>query len=253
MELMSRVEKHRLDKRKGPDYSWILGIALVGCLVYPLHQFFSISEDLSYKQTMQILLFLTSVLFLCLYLLAFTVTSTMKFVQRDDKVSRVNYTILVLWVISSMYHFTVWLTSHSQLLPIIYHIGLAITLSAFILTLIHFLAYFNFVRKDHVVQLKGQTGDYRKQAYESLHTILITHQVLLDIMEKNPEVQQMMKWNGFDQQLDHWVREVEEYLHFSAFSDQEVRNILGVKAWLDNLTTIVEQHPLHRDLRKKLI
>jgi len=252
VELMSRVERHKVEKRKQWDLSWALGIALFGFLVYPLQYFFLIPEDLQYKQTMQILLFLTSILFLSLYLLAFTVASTRTFVQREEKVSRINYTILVLWVISLLYHFTIWLTSHSQLPPIVYHIGLALTLSAFILTLIHFAAYFTFVRKDYHVQLKKQSVDYRKEAYESLQRILHTHRVLLDIMEENPEVKQMMKWNGFDQQMDHWVGEMEEYLHVTAFTDQELRNILGVKAWIDNLTMIVEQHPLHHDLRKKL-
>ena len=201
---------------------------------------------------MQILLFLTSILFLVLYLLAFTVASTKTFIQTDEKVGRINYTILTLWVISLLYHFTVWLTSHSQLPPLIYYIGLALTLSAFILTIIHFTAYFSFVRKDGMAQIRKQSKDYRQQAYESLQRILYTYQVLLEIMEINPEVRQMMKWNGFDQQMDLWVGEMEDYLHVTTFTDRELRNILGVKAWIDNLGMIVEQHPLHRDLRKKL-
>ncbi|RKD21678.1 hypothetical protein BEP19_13655 [Ammoniphilus oxalaticus] len=252
MELISRTEKHKVEKRKVTDVSWLLGILLFGCLAYPISSFVQIPDDLAYKQTMQILLFMTSLLFLILYLLAFIVASTKTFVQIEHKVIRVNYMIMSFWVLSLLYHFTGWLMSYASWSPLYYKLGVAFTLTVLILTLLHFAAYFSFTRSDRIARSRKQALEYRQQAFESIQRILHTRQIMLEVMDSNPEVLQMMKWNGFDRQMESWVAEMERFMNMTSFTDQELRNILGVKAWMENLMLIVEQHPMHRGLRKKL-
>lgn len=252
MELMSRTHRHQTAKKKTTDASWFLGILFAGCVVYPLRYFWRIPDEMAYKQTLLILLFLLSVFFLSLYVLAFFIVSTKTYIQSEEKTTRINYAILFFWIASFLYHFIGWLTVFSERPSLFYHVGMAIALTAFILTVIHFLAYFRFMRKEKFVIKRQEALKSRQLAYESIQRILRARQLVMEAMDRNPEVKQMMKWNGFDQQMDRWVTNIERCLRMTDFSDRELRNILGVKAWMENITMIIEQHPQHRGLSDKL-
>lgn len=251
MELLSRVEKYKVNKSKGTDLSGVVWFIFYGLLIILMLRYLRISEMVAFRQTLQMSLFFSSIFFLDLYLLAFTVASTKKFIQHEEKIVRAKPLIIVIWVVSLLYHFSLWLASHPQLISAYYYFGIAFTLGAFFLTLNHFYAYFSYVKWDNHVQTKALILENRRQAYEALKRIIYSYQVVQEMMERNPEVKQMMRWNLFDQQMERLVLDIESYLQVTVFTKDDLENILGAHAWMDNLLMIIEQHPMHHDLYKK--
>lgn len=251
MELLSRVEKHKVNKSRGSDLYGVVWLILYGLLIILMLRYLRISEMAAFRQTLQMSLFFSSIFFLDLYLLAFTVASTKKFIQQEDKIVRAKPLVIVIWVVSLLYHFSLWLASHPQLVPAYYYFGIAFTLGAFFLTLNHFYAYFSYVKWENQVQAKALMSENRRQAYEALKRIIHSYQVVHEIMERSPEVKQMMRWNLFDQQMERLILEMESYMQATVFTKDDLENIMGVHAWMDNLLTIIEQHPMHHDLYKK--
>lgn len=251
MELLSRVDKYKVNKSKGTDLSGVVCFILYGLLIILMLRYLRISEMAAFRQTLQMSLFFSSIFFLDLYLLAFTVASTKKFIQHEEKVARAKPLIIVIWAFSLLYHFSLWLASHPQLISGYYYFGIAFTLGALFLTLNHFYAYFSYVKWDNHVQAKALISENRRQAYEALKRIIYSYQVIQETMERSPEVKQMMRWNFFDQQMERLILEMECYLQATVFTKDDMENIMGVHAWMDNLLSIIEQHPMHHDLFKK--
>ncbi|MEW9672046.1 hypothetical protein [Ammoniphilus sp. 3BR4] len=253
VELMSRVERHKVSQGQTPRVGIWLGISLLFLAVlYCLWAYVRIPEALEFRQTLQISLFFCSILFLDLYLLAFIFISTKKFVQTEETVARVNLNIVILWVLSLLYHFILWLATEKSMAPYYYYGGLGLTWGVLLLTLVHFFSYFSFVRKDLKAQSKVNYLENRRQAYEMIKRVLNIYQIIHDVMNRDAEVRQMMKWNQFDDKMERMVRELEPYIHELSFSRDDLEHILGIKAWMDNLLMIIEQHPMHHDLYKKI-
>ncbi|RXT05848.1 hypothetical protein [Ammoniphilus sp. CFH 90114] len=253
MELMSRVERHKVSQSKLPTVLISLGTSVLFlAMIYFMLVYVQIPDSLAFRQTLQISLFFSSILFLGLYLLAFIFVSTKKFNQTEEKVARVNLYIVILWVLSLLYHFILWLAHDTVIIPYYYYGGLALTWGVLLLTLVHFFAYFSFVRRDIRAQAKANDLGNRRHAYEMLKRIFYMYQIIHELMNKDAEVKHMMKWNHFDEKLEQMFLEVEPYIHTLSFNREDLEHILGIKAWMDNLLMIIEQHPLHHDLYKKI-
>lgn len=252
MELLSRVEKYKVNKSRGTNLNGVVWLILYGLLLFLMLRYLRISEVAAFRQTLQMSLFFSSIFFLDLYLLAFTVASTKTFILQEEKIVRAKPLIIMTWVVSLLYHFSLWLASYPQLFPAYYYVGIAFTLGAFFLTLNHFHSYFSYVKWDNQALSKSLISEHRRQAYEALKRIIYTHQLVHETMERSPEVKQMMRWNHFDQQMERLILDMETYLQVTVFTKEDLENILGVKAWMDNLLMIIEQHPMHHGLFKKI-
>ncbi|WP_134704102.1 hypothetical protein [Ammoniphilus sp. YIM 78166] len=251
MELMSRVERHKGKQGKESVVLPLVGVGMVWItMLFFLIRYLQIPESLAFRQTLQISLFFCSILFLALYLLSFIFVSTKNFAH-EDKVTRVNHYIVILWVLCLTYHFILWL-SNGSLLSYYYYGGLAVTWGVLLLTLLHFYYYFLFVRTERKAQSMANRIEIRRQSYESMRRILMMYQLVHELMKRDAEVRQMLRWNHFDVKMERVVWEMEPYIHATSFTKEELDHLSGIEAWMDNLLVIIEQHPLHHDLYKKL-
>jgi hypothetical protein len=251
VEILSRVEKNKAVKQTNTSpIGWLGWLFCYVLIAYLILRYIDIPPEIDFRQPLEIGLFFSSILFFDMYLLAFTLVSTKEFTRYQDKAARAKLYIIAGWVISMFYHFALWLMSQSMLHSLYYYIGILLTLGILFLTLTHFFSYFSFVKRDHSSHAKKRYLQHRREAYEQLKQVFYLYHLVRDLMDKDAEVKQMMRWNLFDQKMDNMLAEVEPYLSSSSFTREDLEKILGVKAWMDNLLLIIQQHPLHKNLNQ---
>lgn len=248
---MSRLEKHKTKKDKRPEVFWIVSFIFYALFLYLFVRYVTIQSSISFLETLEIGLFFCTILFLDLYLLAFTFLSTKISVQQAEKTFRAKYSIIAAWVGSLLYHFVLWLMSPSFQLLLYYQAGVAITLGALVFTLAHFCIYFSSVKDYHRVESKSRYLENRREAYELLQSILYMYNVMSDVVKRDPEVGHMMRWNQFDTMLEQMVYEAQPYVQAVSFSKEDLEKLIGVKLWMENMLMIIEQHPTHKNILKE--
>lgn len=253
MDILSRVERTKEIKQKRANpFAGLAWFFLYGLVLLLLFLFFRKPETIQSGQMFEISLFFCSVLFFVFYLLAFTFASAAKHTELQGKVGRANAFISWLWALSIFYHFGLWMKTPASLPVYFYLAGLSVTIGAFILTFAHFTAYFSLIKKDNKTLVQNTLLKNKREAYEHLKGIFSMYDMIRVIMNQDPEVRQMMKWNQFDRKLERKIGEVEVYLNVVFFTPEDLEEILSVKAWLHNLLVIIGQHPQHRDFPGKI-
>lgn len=199
---------------------------------------------------MEISLFFCAILFLDLYLLAFTYISTKSYHFQDEKAVKVKYYIITSWVVSLLYHFALWLMSSEEMRTAYYQLGIAITLGSLIFTIGHFCFYFSTIKFNNKIYNTAMFLENRRQIFELLRGILYMYHLIRDIMDKDSEILQMMRWNQFDILLEEMADEAQPYVHTSSYNREDLEKLTGVKLWMENMLMIIEQHPNYKDVSK---
>jgi len=253
VEVLSRVEKNRQMKHSEPGIvEGIPWTILYIAIVYAMLNYLRIPTGIGLLQTMEIILFFSCILFLDLYLLAFAFISG-KSTHDIKKIAQAKIFIIILWGFCLIYHFALWVLTQVGMAQIYFYFGLAMTLGALMMTLSHFTSYFYYVKRNSVYQAKGRIVENRKEAYEDLKQILYMYHVIQNVSYKNPEVKQMLRWNHFDTRLEHFISEVGVFVQETSFTQEDLDKLSEIKAWVENLMMIIQQHPLHKDLMKQMI
>jgi hypothetical protein len=250
MDILSRVEKTKeIKMKRANSFAGLAWFFLYGLVLLMLFLFFRKPQT---SEIFELSLFFCSVLFFVSYLLAFTFAASAKYSELEARVGRANLFIIWLWALSIFYHFGLWLKTSVALSDYYYLAGLAVTIGAFVLTFAHFCSYFSLIKKDNKVRIQNTLLKNRREAYEHLKSIFSMYDLIRGIMNQDPEVRQMIKWNQFDRKMERLIGEVEIYLNVTFFTPEDLEEILSVKAWLNNLLVIIGQHPLHRGFSGKI-
>lgn len=145
METLSRVEKFGRKKGSGKGRKflcWLFGLVFYGLLLWFLFRLVQVPTDMTGKIGLEILLFIVSFLFLGIYVQSFAMISL-------KKALGVNPFLILGWAISLTYHLILWLTSTMGLSNYYYYGGIIYTITLVYLTLLHFLSYFSFMRREY--------------------------------------------------------------------------------------------------------
>ena len=145
METLSRVEKYRRKKESGKGRKilyWLFGLVFYGLLLWFLYRLLQIPSDMTGKIGMEIILFVLSFLFLGIYVQRFTMISL-------KNALGVNPFLIIGWAISLTYHLILWLGSSMGLHNYYYYGGIIYSITLVYLTLLHFLSYFSFVKREY--------------------------------------------------------------------------------------------------------
>ncbi|AMA73885.1 hypothetical protein [Aneurinibacillus thermoaerophilus] len=252
MEPLSRVEKYRQRKeRKKGNRSlfWMVLIILYIFVLYILIYFIKLPTDYAWRIGLEAGLFFLSVIFLDAYLQAFTTISTRPVQKMETRLIRPNSFIIGAWVISLCYHLGVGLFSSMYLPDWMYYAGFVFTLALFLATIIHFLTYFAYNKKERQWLLEEMYASDQRRAYEMIRDNQSQYYWIRNVMETNEEVRQMMKWNGFDRNLEERMYELQPYFQRTIFTKKDLDKIAGISAWLENMRRIIEEHPSYSSLK----
>lgn len=151
METLSRVDKYRKEKENGKGTKilyWFLSALFFALFLYVFYRFAQIPMGITERNGLEMGLFLCSLLFLGVYVQSFAIISTKKITDMDVKEVRANPFLIIGWAISLTYHLFLWLAGARQLSPLIYEIAIIFSVAFFLLTVLHFLLYFAYVKKE---------------------------------------------------------------------------------------------------------
>lgn len=246
MDPLSRTEKYRQrrEKRKGGRALVWTALSLVYLIVfYMLLYFIKVPADYTKRIGLEAGLFFLSVIFLDAYLQAFATISTRPVQKRETQLTRPNPFIIGFWVVSLCYHLSVGLLSSIYIPDWMYYTGFIFTLGLFLATVIHFLAYFAYSKRERQWAVEEQYTSDQRRAYEMIRDIQSQYYWICDVVENNGDVRQMMKWNNFDHNLEERIYEVQPYFQRTIFTNKDLDKIAGISAWLDNMRRIIEEHP----------
>jgi hypothetical protein len=246
VEPLSRVEKYRQRKEKrkgGRIIFWVALLILYIAMFYTLLYFVKVPMNYTMRIGLEVGLFFLSVIFLDAYLQAFATISIRPPQKVETRLIRPNPLIIGLWVVSLCYHLSIGLLSSIYLPDWVYNAGLIFTLALFLATILHFLAYFAYSKKEHRWLKEEMYVSDQRKAYEMIRDCQSHYYWIRDVMENNEEVRQMMKWNHFDHNLEEQMYELQPYFQRTVFTKKDLEKIAGIGVWLESMRRIIEEHP----------
>jgi hypothetical protein len=246
LEPLSRVDKYRQRKEKrkgGRVLIWTTFSLLYIVIFYILIFLIKVPADYTKRIGLEVGLFFLSVIFLDAYLQSFTTISIRPLQKMEARLTRPNPIIIGCWVISLCYHLSAGLLSSMYLPDGVYYAGFIFTLALFVMTIIHFLAYFAYNKKERQWMIEERYASDQRRAYEMIRDNQSEYYWIRDVMKNNEEVRQMMKWNNFDRNLEEKMYELQPYFQRTIFTNKDLDKIAGIRAWLDNMRRIIEEHP----------
>ncbi|ERI08237.1 hypothetical protein [Aneurinibacillus aneurinilyticus] len=236
--------RQRKEKRKGGrSLVWAAFAFLYIVIIYILLYFIKVPVDYTKRIGLEAGLFFLSVIFLDAYLQAFTTISIRPVQKVEAHMTRPNPIIIAFWVISLCYHLSIGLLSSMYLPDWMYYMGFVFTLALFIATVIHFLAYFAYSKRERQWVMEERYASDQRRAYEIIRDSQSQYYWIRDVMKNNEEVRQMMLWNNFDRNLEERMYELQPYFQRTIFTNKDLDKIAGISAWLDNMRRIIEEHP----------
>lgn len=184
METLSRVEKYRRKKENGKGRKilyWLIGLVFYSLLLWFLYRLLQIPTDMTEKIGMEIILFILSFLFLGIYIHSFAMISLKKELG-------INPFLIIGWTVSLTYHLILWLTSSLGLSNYYYYGGIIYTITLVYLTLMHFLSYFSFLKREQERKRQEILKKNKRRSLEEEINIIkeqVSH--LSSLVQKVPE------------------------------------------------------------------
>ncbi|WP_027415104.1 hypothetical protein [Aneurinibacillus terranovensis] len=246
MNTLSRVEKYqrRNRKRKGGRIFFRIVLAVFYIAVfYFLVNYVRVPSEYAIRVGLEVGLFFLSIIFLDLYLQAFTVISTKPVHKFEGKHLRANPVLITCWVLSLCYHLGLGLLSSMWIQKIFYYAGLLFTLAVLLITLAHFLSYFAYVKMERKWAVEEIYASDQRNAYEMIRDSQSMYYWIQDVMKHNEEVRQMMLWNKFDRTMEEHMYDLQPYFQRTIFTNKDLERISAIRVWLENMRRVIEEHP----------
>jgi hypothetical protein len=254
LETLSRTEKYRRRKQeaKGGRIAFRIALIVVYILLfYVLVYFVKVPVNYAMRVGLEVGLLFISVILLDAYLQAFTTISAKQVQKAEGQAIRANPFIISLWVLSLCYHLSIGLLSSIWLPDWVYYGGFLFTIGLLFATLVHFLAYFAYNKKERKWLEEEMYASDQRRAYEMIRDNQSQYYWIRDVMERNDEVRQMMKWNRFDYNLEEHLYDLQPYFQRTIFTNKDLEKIAAIQAWLDNMRRIIEEHPNYQNVKKQ--
>ncbi|UFJ39404.1 hypothetical protein LOK74_15160 [Brevibacillus humidisoli] len=235
---VSRLEKHRTQRKIDSDVSrfWVLGL-LFSLLILGVEFFVEIPEQADWLQEMEMSLFSASFTFLAFYLLGLTFVFS-----RQQEAGKVNHHVIIYaWLGAILYHLFLLITSISN--QHIYKAGIILFLGPFFLTIFHFITYLAALREARREDERATAASRERIAYQLILEATRVHDELTRLRSSYPEVDQMLRVNGFHPKMERFILEMQHYLHAEQFERKDIELLEGHYLYLENLLVLVKQLP----------
>lgn len=235
---VSRVQRYRNQRRLDREVSrfWLMGF-LFCLLVLGCEFFLTIPDQADWLLEMEMALFSASFTLLAFYLLGLTFVFS-----RQEEAGKVNHQVIIyVWLGAILYHLFLLITSISN--EHVYKAGIILFLGPLFLTIYHFITYLSALREARRQELQSIAASYERTAYQLILDATRVHQEIKHLMEAYPEVEQMLKANGFIQKMDLYLLEMQQYLQADQFKTKDIELLEGHFLYLENLLVLAKQHP----------
>ncbi|WCK55683.1 hypothetical protein PP175_07000 [Aneurinibacillus sp. Ricciae_BoGa-3] len=251
---LSRVDKYRKRKDKRKDGRIYFRIALAIfyiAIFYILVDYIKVPSEYSIRVGLEVGLFFISIIFLDLYLQAFTVISTKPVKKFEGKALRANPLLITCWVISLVYHMGLGLLSSMQIPLPYYFSGLVFSIGLLIVTLGHFFSYFAHVKLERKWAVEEIYATDQRNAYEMIRDCQSSYYWIQEAIKHNDEVAQMMKWNNFDRTMEEHMYDLQPYFQRTIFTNKDLERIRSIGVWFDNMRRVIQEHPNYRPVKTR--
>jgi hypothetical protein len=241
---ISRLEKHRSQRKVDRDVSrfWVLGL-LFSLLILGVEFFVTIPEQAEWLPELEMSLFSASFTFLAFYLLGLTFVFS-----RQEEAGRVNHHVIIYaWLGAILFHLFLMITSFSN--QHIYKAAIILFLGPFFLTVFHFITYLSALREARREAAKATAASRERIAYQLILEGSRVYEEIKRLRAEFPEVEQMLRANGFYPRMERFILEMQQYLHAEQFTQKDIELLEGHYLFLENLFVLIKQLPEVRESR----
>lgn len=234
----SRTEKYRSRRRVDTEVGrfWVLGL-IFSLLVLAFEFFIVIPPDAPWLQEMEMALFSASFTLLAFYLLGLTFIFS-----RQEETGKVSHQVIIyVWLGAILFHLFLLISNISN--QHVYKAGIILFLGPLFLTIYHFITYLSALREAQRESQQATAASNERIAYQLILEATKVHGEIKRMGEFYPEVEQMLKANDFYGKMERYILEMQQHLHAERFERKEMEMLEGHYYYLENLLTLVKQHP----------
>jgi len=249
----SRRERYRTRRRVDGDVNrfWIMGM-LFALLILGFELFVEIPlpTEADWLVEMEMALFTASFTLLAFYLLGLTFLFS-----KQEEAGKVNHQVIIYaWLGAILFHLFILITNIMN--PHVYKAGIILFLGPLFLTIYHFITYLAVLRESRREERLASEASGEKTAYQLILEASNIYSEIKKMAELYPEVEKMLQVNGFHWKMERYMLEMQQYLQVDKFNRKDIELLEGHYLFLENLITLVRQHPgasesrlyAHRDM-----
>lgn len=234
----SRAEKYRTQRRVDSEAGrfWVMGL-IFSLLVLAFEFLINIPVEAEWLQEMEMALFSASFTLLAFYLLGLTFMFS-----RQQEAGKVNHHVIIyVWLGAILFHLFQLINNVAN--QHVYKAGIILFLGPLFLTIYHFITYLSALREARLETELATVASYERSAYQLIWEGSKTYGEINRLKVEYPEVEQMLKANDFHNKLERYTLEMQNFLQVEKFERKDVEFLEGHYYFLENLLTLVKQHP----------
>ncbi|WP_139491464.1 hypothetical protein [Brevibacillus dissolubilis] len=235
----SRAQRYRSRRRVDGDVSrfWVLGLVF-SVLVLAFTFFVDIPiVQAEWLMEMEMALFSASFTLLAFYLLGLTFVFS-----RQEQAGQVSHQVIIyVWLGAILYHLFLLITNIAN--QHVYKAGIILFLGPLFLTTYHFITYLGALRAARQEEASATSETYVKSAYQMIYEATQIHSDIQQVKAENPEIEQMLRANGFAVKMERYITEMQQYLQVENFTKKDMELLEGHYFFMENLHLLVKQHP----------
>ncbi|GAB7389069.1 hypothetical protein BSNK01_29070 [Bacillaceae bacterium] len=248
METLSRTRKYNR-KKKAQDFFAVIAFFLLTCLLlYALYRYLPFPAEAALRREIARMLAIFNFSFLLAYMLAIALMTGGWFkdavAQHVKRLAQLRLigSILFYWIGLLALHLYLYLSSE-QVDPLLFRLGMTFFFAGLLLTGCHLVYLFAIAKMLLAAQRRSLSSRFRQEANEMIAETLFLYDAIRKAMQREPEVERMMRGNEFDDMMERAIGALRDHMRKTIFNRSDLQEIASIHGYLQNLWMIVQQHP----------